>query len=61
MCIIRVGDFLEGLFSFFTLGHSKYLAMFIANKLGYADCGCDERRDKLNKFFGCPQKDIKLD
>ena len=31
------------------------IAEAIAKKLGMADCGCDERRDKLNKIF--PYKD----
>ena len=27
------------------------IAEAIAKKLGMADCGCDERREKLNKIF----------
>jgi hypothetical protein len=59
-CIIRLGDWVEAIISFFTLGHGHYLAQWIANKLGYEDCGCDARREWLNNLAGCKQQDIKL-
>ena len=59
-CIIKLGDWIEAIISFFTLGHGHYLAQWIANKLGYEDCGCDARKKWLNELAGCKQKDIKL-
>jgi hypothetical protein len=52
-CLIRLGDFVEGLINVFTLGHGKQLAGWIANKLGYASCGCQERKIWLNELCGC--------
>ena len=60
MCIFRFGTWLEGLISVITLGHGKQLAGWIAGKLGYSDCGCDERRIYLNELCGCKYKQIKL-
>ena len=59
-CIIRLGDWLGAIISFLTLGHGNYLAQWIANKLGYEDCGCDRRREWLNNLAGCKTQDIKL-
>lgn len=59
ICIIKVGNVLEGLISVLTLGWGKTLAGWIALKLGYQDCGCEERRVWLNEFFGCDER-IKL-
>jgi hypothetical protein len=42
-----------------TLGHGKQIAGWIASKLGYTDCGCDRRRDYLDKLFNCDNR-IKL-
>jgi hypothetical protein len=52
-CIIRLGDFVEGLINVITLGHGKQLAGWIASKLGYASCGCEERKIWLNELCGC--------
>jgi hypothetical protein len=52
-CIIRLGDFVEGLINVITLGHGKTLAGWIALNLGYQDCGCERRRLYLNKLCGC--------
>jgi hypothetical protein len=60
-CIIRLGDFVEAIISLLTLGHGHYLAQWIANKLGYEDCGCDARKRWLNELVGCKEGDIKLD
>jgi hypothetical protein len=49
-CIIRLGTILEGLISIITLGNGKDIASYIATKLGYASCGCDERRITMNKW-----------
>jgi hypothetical protein len=42
-----------------TLGWGKNIASWIALKLGYASCGCEERRIWLNEYFGC-NEGIKL-
>lgn len=59
ICIIKVGNIVEGLINVITLGWGKSLAGWIALKLGYANCKCEERRIYLNEFFGCPEG-IKL-
>lgn len=59
ICLIKVGNVVEGLINVVTLGFGKDLAGWVANKLGYASCGCEERRIYLNKLFGC-QEGIKL-
>lgn len=61
ICIIKLGDFTEGLISVITLGRGKDIATWIAKKLGYASCGCDERKAWLNKIVGCNPSPIKLD
>lgn len=52
-CIIRVGTLLEAIINVITLGRGKDIAGWIAKRLGYADCGCDARREKLDEMFGC--------
>ena len=59
ICIIKAGNVLEGLINVLTLGWGKDIAGYIALKLGYANCGCEERRIFLNKLFGC-KDGIKL-
>ena len=61
ICIIKLGDFTEGIISVITLGRGKDIATWIAKKLGYASCGCDERKAWLNKIVGCFPHEIKLD
>ena len=60
MCIIKLGDIVEGLIQVVTLGRGKDFASWLANKLGYESCGCDERKEWLNKLSNCKQKDIKI-
>ena len=60
ICIIKVGNIVDGLINVITLGYGKDIAMWVANKLGYADCGCERRRVYLNELFGCKQKGIEL-
>ena len=60
ICIIKVGDFVEGILQVISLGRSKDIAEYIAHKLGYESCGCDERKEKLNNLVGCYQQTIKL-
>lgn len=54
-----VGDWLERIIHYSTIGFGKKVAMKVANWLGFEDCGCSERQRKINQFFGC-KKDIKL-
>ena len=58
-CIIKLGNIVEGLIEVITLGHGKTLAGWIASKLGYASCGCEERKIWLNELCGC-KTGIKL-
>ena len=59
MCIIKLGNIVDGLINVITLGRGKDLAGWIATKLGYASCGCEERRIWLNKLLNC-KEGIKL-
>lgn len=59
ICIVKVGNVLEGLINVLTLGWGKSIATHIALKLGYQDCGCEKRRIWLNELFGC-NEGIKL-
>ena len=61
ICIIKLGDFTEGLISVITLGRGKDISTWIAHKLGFKSCGCDERKAWLNKIMGCFPHEIKLD
>ena len=55
MCIIKLGNMVEGAINVVTLGFGKDIAGWIANKLGYASCGCEERRIYLNELCGCKE------
>jgi len=48
--IFRLGDLIEIIINFITLGYGKIIAKKIAKLFGYKDCGCDKRKDKLNKI-----------
>ena len=54
-CIIKLGNIVEGLINVITLGWGKDLAGWIASKLGYQSCGCEERRIWLNELCGCKE------
>ncbi len=45
---MRLGDKLEYIINIITFGKGKDIAQWIANKLGYEDCGCDTRKNWLN-------------
>ena len=45
---MRLGDKLEYIINIITLGKGKDIAQWIATKLGYEDCGCDNRKNWLN-------------
>lgn len=53
MCIIKLGNFVDGIINVITLGRGKDIAGWIASKLGYQDCGCERRRLYLNELCGC--------
>ena len=61
ICIIKLGDFTEGIISVITLGRGKDISTWVAHKLGFKSCGCDERKAWLNKIVGCDPSQIKLD
>jgi hypothetical protein len=52
-------DIVDGLINVITLGRGKDIAGWIAKKLGYASCGCEERRIWLNELLNC-KEGIKL-
>ena len=60
MCLFKLGNIIEGLIEIITLGWGKDLAGWIANKLGYSDCGCERRRIWLNELCGCKPKKLSL-
>jgi hypothetical protein len=60
MCIIKLGNIVEGLINVVTFGWGKDIASWIASKFGHASCGCEERRIYLNELCGCKEKQIKL-
>ena len=54
ICLIKVGNVVDGLINIITLGWGKDIAGWIALKFFNSyDCGCEERRIYLNKLFGC--------
>lgn len=54
ICIIKLGNIVEGLINVITLGWGKELASWVAwNVFGKTDCGCEARRVWLNKIMGC--------
>ena len=48
---MKLGDFTEKVISIITLGQGKRIAKFVAKLFGYKDCGCDKRKEKLNKYI----------
>ena len=61
ICIIKLGNMVEGAIELVTFGRGKDMATWIAHKLGFKSCGCDERKAFLNKIMGCNPSPIKLD
>ena len=47
---MKLGDKLEYIINIITFGKGKAIATWIANNLGYKDCGCDDRREYLNNI-----------
>ena len=61
ICIVKLGNMVEAAIELVTLGRGKDISTWIAKKLGFASCGCDERKAFLNKVMGCSPHEIKLD
>ena len=61
ICIVKLGNMVEAAIELVTLGRGKDMATWIAKKLGFKSCGCDERKAWLNKIVGCLPPTIKLD
>jgi hypothetical protein len=60
MCIIKLGNIVDGMINVITLGWGKDLAGWIALKFFNShDCGCEARRIYLNELCGC-NEGIKL-
>ena len=59
ICLIKVGNIVEGFLQVIFFGRSKDIAGWVALKLGYQDCKCEQRRIFLNELFGC-KEGIKL-
>jgi len=47
---MKLGDKVEYIINIITLGKGKDIAQWIAIKLGYEDCGCDDRKNWLNEI-----------
>ena len=45
---MKLGDKLEAGALQISFGKGKAIATWIANKLGYEDCGCEKRKNYLN-------------
>ena len=45
---MKLGDKLEYIINIITLGKGKDIAEWIAHKLGFESCGCNERKNWLN-------------
>ena len=55
-CIFPFGSWLESLINVISMGHGKSFAHFIAWKFFKThDCGCERRKDYLNKLFNCEE------
>ena len=48
---MKLGGFVEKVINIITLGQGYHIALFIAKKMGYNDCGCKARKDKLDLFW----------
>lgn len=44
-----LGTLLEKIINIITFGYGKNIATWIAKKLGKEDCGCENRKNDLNK------------
>ena len=44
-----LGTLLEKIINVITLGYGKRMSTWVAKKLGKDDCGCDDRKNDLDK------------
>ena len=54
-----VGDWIQKVIHLISFGTGKRVATYIANLMGFEECGCSQRQQYLNDLFGC-NKGIKL-
>ena len=47
---MRLGDLVEKIIHIITFGKGKQIATYIAKLRGKEDCGCERRKNKLNKI-----------
>lgn len=47
---MKLGDFTEKIINIITLGQGKKIATYIAKKMGYEKCDCENRKEALNKI-----------
>ena len=48
---LYLGNLIEKIINFITFKQGKKIATFIAKLFGYKDCGCDKRKEKLNRYI----------
>ena len=56
-----LGTLLEKIINIVTLGYGKRIATWVAKKLGKDDCGCTDRKNKLDDKVQLWQKKIQKD
>lgn len=56
-----LGTLLEKIINVVTLGYGKRLATWVAKKLGKDDCGCEDRKNDLDKKVKLWQKKTQID
>ena len=47
---MKLGNLVEFIIKIITLGQGKRIANWIARKMGYERCDCDNRKESLNKI-----------
>ena len=47
---MKLGNLVEFIIKIITLGQGKKIANWIAKKMGYERCDCDNRKESLNKI-----------
>ena len=54
-----LGTLLEKIINIITFGYGKRMATWVAKKLGKDDCGCEDRKNKLDDKVKLWQKKIE--
>jgi|TARA_R100001463_G_scaffold3730_4_gene14841 hypothetical protein len=47
---MKLGNLTEKIITIITLGQGKKIANWIANKMGYEKCDCEDRKKALNNI-----------